>query len=303
MNTGCANHQDKLEITPVSFGFSGHVFREDTYGILKRLHYLINTIRKAGAEKNNKPRILDIGCGTGINITIPIALSGYAIKGIDIDAKSIEKAKSLSQSIPNISFSCQGIEPLINNEEFDIIICSEVLEHVPDTGKFLKNVRSIMDDDGLLILTIPNGYGYFELESHIEARFPGLAYRLDGLVQQLFKDYAKYLPESLNARHRYERTREYCDLSITTFDTETTHCNKFTKSEIVRRLTESDFRIVDFRNRTFLAGNLINILLRESNILLRLNGAIANYLPKWICSGWMIAARKNMDVQTPSRNG
>jgi len=291
------NNINKLNLTPTSFEFDGHVFREDTYGILKRLRYLIKKLNKISLEKNKKLNVLDIGCGTGINITIPLALAGYAIKGIDIDKKSIEKARDLSRGIPNITFLCMEIQQLSDNDIYDVIICSEVLEHIPNPGEFIKSIYSILDDNGTLIITIPNGYGYFELESFIEKKFPNLTYRLDGLIQQLFKDYSKYLPDALNKRHRSERTREYCDLSITTFDTVTKHCNKFAKRTLVRLLTDNNFRIEEIKNRTFLAGNIINILLREWDVLLRMNSVVADYLPTWLCSGWMVAAKKKIPAQ------
>jgi len=279
--------------SPISIiEFSGHTFREDTFGIIKRLRFFFEHIELVRSSLNLKVknvRILDIGCGTGINVTIPLAKFGYYLHGIDTDNASIEKAKKFAKNFQNLYFSCQQLTSVPTSDLFHVALCSEVLEHLKRPDKLLKQIHSVLVDDGLILITVPNGYGYFELESAIDQRFPMIANLADNIQQRIVRRFGS---DALKQRHSKERTKEHCELSCSSLDCETTHCNKFTYHKIKRIIQDNNYKITDFHNRTFLAGNIINVLLRESDMLLNWNCAIADLLPKPVCSGWLIAAIK-----------
>lgn len=295
MSTPASPANEPVDYNRSSYEFAGYVFREDAFGILKRLNFFTRKIEEwrvhAGLDICDL-RILDIGCGTGIAVTIPIARIGYQVTGIDINTPSITKATALTGEMDNISFTSQDITTLESEKPFHVVICSEVLEHVNQPDKFLEHINKVMADDGLLLVTVPNGYGYFEIESIIYERYPGFVSYLD-LCQQAFVE--RYCSVSLQERHERERSPQYCEMACSSLDDETIHCNRFTKGRIKKIFEANNFYIKEFKNRTFLAGNIINIFLRESDRLLRWNGKIANYLPKWLCSDWMIVASKNDD--------
>jgi 2-polyprenyl-3-methyl-5-hydroxy-6-metoxy-1,4-benzoquinol methylase len=284
-----------IELKQQRFKFSGYTFREDTYGVIKRLEFFIEQIEDIRSRIGldiNEVRILDVGCGTGINVTIPLAIYGYDVTGIDVNKASIDRGTSLTEDMQNVTFRCQTLKEFMANEKFHIIICSEIMEHLEQPEELLEEVSGLLDDAGDFLVTVPNGYGYFEFESSIEERYPNLVYKIDSYVQPLTRGFFKLISQSLRERHWLERSKEYCDISITSMDEETEHCNKFTKSSIIKLLEANRFDIKDFKNRTFLSGNIINVLIRECNFILKCNSFVANYLPSWMCSGWMISAKK-----------
>lgn len=285
--------KQSLANSPIStIEFSGHVFREDTFGIIKRLRFFFEHIELARTSLNLKVkdiRILDIGCGTGINVTMPLANFGYYLHGIDTDNASIEKAKIIAKNFQNLYFSCQQLTSVTTSDLFHVVVCSEVLEHLKRPDKLLKQIRSVLVDDGLILITVPNGYGYFELESALDQRFPMIANLADNIQQRIVRRFGS---DALKQRHSKERNKEHYELACSSLDGETTHCNKFTYHKIKRIIQDNNYKIIDFHNRTFLAGNIINVLLRESDMLLKCNCAIADLLPKTMCSGWLIAAIK-----------
>ncbi len=273
-----------------AFEYSGHIFREDAYGIIKRLRFFIThieNIRQKHGIDVGEVRILDVGCGTGINISIPLATAGYDVLGIDNDHLSIEKANELTVDIDNASFICQEAETIDNRGPFHIIICSEVLEHIEDPEQLLTKMYSMLKENGVLLITVPNGYGYFELEHSIDQRFPSIASFADNIQQRLVRRFGS---TALKKRHAAERSVEHCNLACSSLDSESSHCNHFTFKKIKNLIRNCGFEIAEFRNRTLFAGNIINVIIRESDTLLKWNGSIADVLPKWTCSGWMVAS-------------
>ena len=86
---------------------------------------------------------LDVGCGGGI-LSEPLKRLGATVTGIDASDKAIEIAKEHSlKSRLNINYICTNTSELIESKKenfiskFDIVIASEVIEHVNNRGKFL----------------------------------------------------------------------------------------------------------------------------------------------------------------------
>ena len=62
----------------------------------------------------------------------------------------------------NINFS--NVFP---KKKFDVIICSEVLEHLEDPTIILKKLNKSLYTDGILLGSVPNGYGLTEIEKFL----------------------------------------------------------------------------------------------------------------------------------------
>ena len=45
---------------------------------------------------------------------------------------------------------------LLKNKEFDVIVSFEVIEHIADHSQYLKEIRRVLKDDGILIISTPN---------------------------------------------------------------------------------------------------------------------------------------------------
>jgi len=126
---------------------------------LKRLEF----IYKAVSERVPKGgKILEIGCGIG-NISRQLGHFGYSITGIDSDPVSIDFANSKNTK-SNIQFINKNAEDYAENENtFDAIICSEVLEHLFSPDSIIKLANKILKNDGIFVVTVPNGLGPREL--------------------------------------------------------------------------------------------------------------------------------------------
>ena len=103
-------------------------------------------------------RLLEIGCGDGINfnpissILEEIGLR-YTFVGVDYNPLRIERAESL---YPSGTFLCTDFTEWRPEEAFDIIICNQVLEHVPNPLEFLLKILPLMKPRCYLLLGVPN---------------------------------------------------------------------------------------------------------------------------------------------------
>src|SRR5690606_10046182 len=126
---------------------------------IKRLDFIIKQIHDfAGSAA----RVLDVGCGNGV-ISRSLGKEGFEVYGIDISDKAIEKAKQLN-TYPNVHFEVKSAEQLVaEGKTYDVIICSEVLEHLHDPSKLLNVLHQSLTDKSILIVTVPNGKGAREM--------------------------------------------------------------------------------------------------------------------------------------------
>ena len=115
------------------------------------------------AEETGKGclRILDLGCGIG-GMTFPLSYLGHTVVGVDIDSQSIEDCKS-KNTFPNATYQVGDVATLDLSRQFDVVICSEVLEHSSQPHLILQTMKKHLDPDGIAIVTIPNGYCFYEL--------------------------------------------------------------------------------------------------------------------------------------------
>ncbi|HYG37023.1 MAG TPA: class I SAM-dependent methyltransferase [Cytophagales bacterium] len=126
---------------------------------LKRLRFITDNLKRYAP---NGKKILDVGCGNG-NISIHLGKLGYEVLGIDISDKAIAKASAYND-LPNVKFEVRSAEEIVaSGVKYDGIICSEVLEHLNAPEKLLSVIHQILKDDGVLIVTVPNGFGPREL--------------------------------------------------------------------------------------------------------------------------------------------
>lgn len=104
-----------------------------------------------------KDSILDIGCGAG-SVALYLASKGYRVHGIDISIKAIqaciESARLLN--LKNVSFEPIDFTKKLPNKKFNLIICTEVLEHLEDDRRVLSKIFSILKSGGIAIISTPS---------------------------------------------------------------------------------------------------------------------------------------------------
>lgn len=100
-------------------------------------------------------KVLDIACGEGFGTNL-LSQNAAAVTGIDIDNSTIQKAK-LKYTSSKINFLEGKLEAIpCPDASFDIIICFESLEHVNDHEKVMQELKRVLKENGLLVLSTPD---------------------------------------------------------------------------------------------------------------------------------------------------
>ena len=126
--------------------------------LLKPLMEMISASAKS--VEGRKVRILDIGCGNG-SLSNFIAQNGYEVVGVEESESGVKIAQ---QNYPDCEFIAASIydfpyQQLENS--FDIIISTEVIEHLPYPRELAKVAKCCLKNNGTVILTTPY-HGYFK---------------------------------------------------------------------------------------------------------------------------------------------
>jgi 2-polyprenyl-3-methyl-5-hydroxy-6-metoxy-1,4-benzoquinol methylase len=102
----------------------------------------------------NIKNVLEVGCGCG-GILHAFSNNKYKCVGIDYNQEYIEYGKSKLKDIElNVGgLNCQ------KGKKFDLIILSDLVEHLNDPLNFLINLRDSMTSDGILYVNVPGYYG------------------------------------------------------------------------------------------------------------------------------------------------
>ncbi|OGY17025.1 MAG: hypothetical protein A2784_04215 [Candidatus Chisholmbacteria bacterium RIFCSPHIGHO2_01_FULL_48_12] len=133
-------------------------FQEKLINVKNFTYRIILGVINSHISSFSNKTILDIGCGAG-TISLYLANQGANIIGIDISRKAIDSCKKSAKALKlkdRTQFICNTIEQIKFRRKFDLIICSEIIEHIPNDKAFLKRVYKLLKNNGLLILSTPS---------------------------------------------------------------------------------------------------------------------------------------------------
>ena len=253
----------------------GIIIKENIYGHLKRLKWILSFIEKGDI-------ILEFGCGTGYMITIQLAILGYSVTGIDIDVESIDYGRDILKTLglpPDILRS-MDISSLDSTP--DVVIASEVLEHL-EKNEMRKSLQAIfhkLKPGGLFLVTVPNGYGFFELENFFWQNLG-----LGKLIRMIRMDRILLYTKGIFLGRRDVEEPFFSTLS------ESPHVQKFTLSTISETLTESGFEILCSAGSALFCGPFSNMMFTGFSPIMKWNNFLGGRFPR-AASGFYIAAQK-----------
>ncbi len=136
-------------------GFPAMLVHGDTL-VLDRWIWLRHRLPRTRAGE----RVLDVGCGNGA-FTIGAALRGYQALGLTWDRRDMERAsqRALLCKARHALFEDCDVRMLGGRyeyrEQFDVVICTENIEHILDDVALMKAMAACLKPGGRLLLTTP----------------------------------------------------------------------------------------------------------------------------------------------------
>ena len=239
---------------------------------IKRLNFIIDTLNK---KLPKGAVVLDVGCGNGI-ISRSLGAKGFNVYGIDVSEKAIEKARQLN-TYDNVKFDVVSAEQLvIEGKKYNAVICSEVLEHLHQPSLLLKTLKESITDDGILIVTVPNGNGPREL---LVTRPIISLQKSNGIAWKIISRIKTFLG--------------YGGSTIQSDASDLTHVQFFTKKTLTDLAVTNNFEIVEYGKTNFIEDVFpFSFLTKRIIFLQKLDCAFAEILPYSFTGGFVTVWQK-----------
>lgn len=200
--------------------------------------------------------------------------AGHEVTGVDVDEVSISFCRE-NYTNSKARFIVADVQDLFLGEHFDLIVASEVLEHLVYPWRAINVFERHLIKNGMLILTVPNGYCLWEIvigKIGRKIRDRDACFPIYDAGRQIFFSFLdrKGVVGSLNTH----------DLG---------HVNFFSFAELSSILSQHGFDVISVEKQ----GLITSLLpLRQIEYWVRAEDTFARYLPPPLCGWWGLITRK-----------
>ena len=126
---------------------------------------------------------LEIGPGSGVYVPL-LARLFARVTVSDIEAAYLDAARAAAPSAASVAFVTDDItRSRLPEAGFDVVLCTEVIEHVADSPAALSGIRRVLKPGGRLILSMPQRWSTLEVCARI-AFLPGVI----RLVRRVYRE-------------------------------------------------------------------------------------------------------------------
>jgi ubiquinone/menaquinone biosynthesis C-methylase UbiE len=138
---------------------------------VSRREWITSAIRRSTLPDTGA--VMEVGPGSGVYLPT-LAASAAEVVATDIEDAYLSRLEPLLASYPNIRLVKDDItRSNLSSSSFDLILCTEVIEHIRDSRAALAEMRRLLRPDGTLILSTPQRYSPLELCAKL-AFLPGI---------------------------------------------------------------------------------------------------------------------------------
>lgn len=244
--------------------------REDIFGNTKKLRFILHTIEERRALIGRDVVVLDFGCGNAAAVGQYLIGEGIRYVGVDFHGPSLSYARD-NFGGANAEFR----ETVPTDMHFDVVVYADVLEHVPDPLGIVKEHARILAPDGIMIGSVPNGYGPCETEKFIDRHL------------RLYKMLRSVKRAALRLAGRAPK-----DSTAIPYNHKSGHIIFFTMRSLRRMATDAGMRIVRFANGGFVGADLTGSTIFASRGFVDWNIGAADRLPHWLVSTWYFVLQR-----------
>lgn len=127
-------------------------------------------------------RALEVGPGSGVYLPSLCQIAKEAV-ALDVESAHLENLEPLKEKHANLKLKQGDIVSGINEDQFQLVLCSEVIEHVPHPEEFMKGLASVTAPGGWLVLSTPQPLSTIEVIGKIALSRP-----LIGLTRLIYNE-------------------------------------------------------------------------------------------------------------------
>lgn len=124
---------------------------------MKKIALILSEYQKELGKSSLK--ILDVGCGDG-HLSAYMASLGHDVCGIDVSSEAIGAATKRYQK-EKVEYKVQDVSKM--ESTYDVVTAFEVCEHVPELPFFLTAIQKRLNQNGLFLVSVPNGWSIEEM--------------------------------------------------------------------------------------------------------------------------------------------
>jgi len=108
------------------------------------------------AELPRELAVLDVGCGSGVHGAELNRIHGHRVVGVDLSETSIAKAKLRLAEAYVADVTSPELYPFFGAQRFDIVVFSDILEHLYDPADVLTRHLQLLAPGGRILISLPN---------------------------------------------------------------------------------------------------------------------------------------------------
>lgn len=243
---------------------------EDIFGNTKKLKFILNALDTHRKNIKRDLTVLDFGCGNGANVAAFVIPKSGRYIGVDLHTPSLNYARA--------NYAQQHAEFLTTVPKdvvFDAIIYADLLEHVEDPLAVIQSCLPQLAEDGIIIGSVPNGYGPCEIEKFIDRHL-----HLYGMLRAVKRAVLKLAGKRPNPPPEIP------------YNHESGHVIFFTRRSLRRMVTAAGLKFISFGHGGFVGADLMGNVI-TSRSFVRWNVKVADSLPYWIVSTWYFVLAKD----------
>lgn len=247
---------------------------EDIFGNTKKLRFTLKEIADHKARKGRMLTVLDFGCGNADALGKYLIGDGIRYVGVDFHEPSLDYARAHFGGA-NAAF----LPAVPDGTIFDVIVYADVLEHVHDPLAILSAHVRQLAPDGIVIGSVPNGYGPCETEKFFNRHlhlYEGLRFVKRSTLRLL----GRPLPE-----------REALP-----YNSESGHVIFFTMRSFRRMVSAAGLEILRFGHGGFVGADVTGNTIFRSRRFVEWNVDVSDRLPSWVVSTWYFVLGRPNDA-------
>ena len=136
-----------------------------------RRDWIVGKLRQCARQRPG--RAIEIGFGAGIYLSA-LAESFTEVVATDLDQVHLDHVRATAARYPNLELVRDDItDSRLPAGSFSFVLCSEVIEHIPDTQRVLAGIHRLLEPGGVLLLSTPQRWSLMEMAAKV-AFLPGI---------------------------------------------------------------------------------------------------------------------------------